>query len=147
MIKSMNHMSFTVRDLNISVPFYRDILGLKLISIAGRDPAFSEKVTGIDGAHLKIAYLKALNCAIELVQYLNPKGKLIDTATNNIGSAHVCFVVNDFVKMIVRLKKQNVEFASKDNCIVPAGPNKGRGVVYFHDPDNNTIEFISDKII
>ena len=49
--------------------------------------------------------------------------------------------------MIKRLKKQNVEFASEDNCIVPAGPNKGRGVAYLHDPDNNTIEFISDKKI
>ena len=147
MIKSMNHMSFTVSDLNVSISFYKDILGLKLIDVADRDSIFSEKVTGIKGAILKIAYLKASNCAVELIQYISPPGQRIDTTTNNIGSAHVCFIVSDFKKNIKNLELHSVEFASKDNCIVPAGPNKGRGVAYFHDPDGNTIEFISDKNI
>ena len=145
MIESMNHVSFTVSDLSISISFYRDILGLKLISLAERDSTFSEKVTGIKGAKLNIAYFKAFNCAVELIQYLQPKGKRIDTATNNVGSAHVCFIVNDFAMMVARLKEYGVEFVSEDNCIVPAGPNKGRGVAYFHDPDRNTIEVISSS--
>ncbi len=140
-------MSFTVSDLNISVPFYRDIIGLDLIDIAYRDSSFSENVTGIYGASLKIAYLKAQNCAVELIQYIGAQGERIDTATNNIGSAHVCFIVSDFKNAINNLKLHGVEIVSKNNCIVPAGPNIGKGVTYFHDPDRNTIEYISEKII
>jgi len=147
MIKAINHMSFTVSNIAISIPFYRDLLGLELIDIADRDSSFSEKVTGIKGAYLKIAYLKSTNAAVELIQYHRPHGKRIDTATNNIGSAHICFEVSDFITLIEMLKSNNVDFASDDLCIVPAGPNKGKGVVYLHDPDMNTIELISSKIL
>jgi catechol 2,3-dioxygenase-like lactoylglutathione lyase family enzyme len=145
MIKSMNHMSFTVRDLDVSVTFYRNILGLELENISSRDPLFSEKVTGIKGANLKIAYMKAPNCSVELIQYLSPVGKHIDTATNNVGSAHVCFIVDNFDKQVKMLKENRVHIVSVDGCLVPEGPNIGKGVVYFHDPDNNTIEFISEN--
>ena len=142
MIKSINHMSFTVSNLDISVPFYRDILGLKLMNIADRDPSFSEKVTGIASAYLKIAYLKAPNCAVELIQYISPKGKKIDTSTCNVGSAHVCFHIDNFMSFIDQLKKHRVNIVN-DPQIIPGGPNKGRYVVYTEDPDSNTVEFIS----
>jgi catechol 2,3-dioxygenase-like lactoylglutathione lyase family enzyme len=145
MIKLMNHMSFTVSNLNKSVPFYNEILGLKLMNIADRDPSFSEKVTGIKGAYLKIAYLKAPNCFLELVQYLHPEGKSIDTSTCNVGSAHVCFYINNFKSYMVRLRKNKVKIVN-DPQIIPGGPNKGRLVVYTEDPDSNTIEFISTEI-
>ncbi len=47
MITTVNHTSFTVSDLDRSIAFYRDLLGMELMSLAGRDPAFVEKVTGI----------------------------------------------------------------------------------------------------
>ena len=49
----MNHMSFTVSDLDRSVEFYRDMLGMELVSIADRDADFSSRVTGIPGAELR----------------------------------------------------------------------------------------------
>jgi len=144
MIVEMNHMSFTVSDLERSVPFYRDVLGLTLASLASRDRSFSEKVTGIAGAELRIAYLRAPNASVELIQYLSPAGEKLDTRTCNVGSAHVCFVVDDFDAMIDRLRSARVVF-SGEPCIVPAGPNIGRGVLYFQDPDANTIEIFSDR--
>ena len=144
MIVEMNHMSFTVSDLDRSVNFYRDVLGLELISVAGRDPEFSARVTGITGAELRIAYLRAPNCAVELIQYLTPPAAKIDTRTCNVGSAHVCFYVDDFDAMVARLIGSNVHFPGTPS-VVPAGPNRGRGVAYFEDPDGNTVEIISSK--
>ena len=68
MIVNVNHVSFTVSSLDQSLGFYKNILGLKLLDISGRDPRFCEKVTGIKGAKLKIAYLSTANCCIELIQ-------------------------------------------------------------------------------
>jgi glyoxylase I family protein len=146
MIVRMNHMSFTVSDLERSVEFYQKVLGLNLLDIGGRDPLFSEKVTGVKGADLRVAYLGTSNCAVELIQYLSPKGKKIDTRTCNIGSAHVCFVVDNFQAMIDNLRKNNVVFSGEPS-IVPGGPNKGKAVLYFEDPDSNTIEFLSDGVV
>lgn len=142
MIKEINHISFTVSDLEKSIDFYSNIIGLKLIDKSERDGHFSEQVTGIKGAHLLIAYMKGPNCSIELIQYLSPKGKKLDTSSNNIGSAHVCFIVKDFDKMVKNLKENHVKFAGVPS-IIPAGPNKGRKVLYFKDPDSNTLEFFS----
>ncbi len=136
-------MSFTVSDLTTSVAFYRDVLGLELASLAERDPEFSARVTGIPGAHLRIAYLRAPNASVELIQYLQPEGARIDTRTCNVGSAHVCFIVDDFPALMQRLREANVVF-SGEVATVPAGPNIGRGVVYCEDPDGNTVEFLSD---
>lgn len=144
MIVEMNHMSFTVSDLERSIRFYRDTLGLTLISLAGRDKAFSAKVTGIPDAELRIAYLGAPNCAVELIQYLSPRGETIDTRTCNVGSAHVCFIVDDFEPMVARLRGAGIVFPGEP-AVVPAGPNLGRGVLYFEDPDSNTIEILSDR--
>ena len=144
MITSINHLSFTVSNLNASVKFYSQVMGLKIIDVSSRDLKFSEKVTGIAKARLKIAYLSGNNCSIELIEYLSPKGKKMDTKTCNVGSAHICFNVDNFKNFINILKKNRVMMASEPQMI-PAGPNKGRLVVYAKDPDSNNLEFISNE--
>ncbi|OGM09376.1 hypothetical protein A2Y68_00185 [Candidatus Woesebacteria bacterium RBG_13_46_13] len=114
------------------------------MDISDRKSSFAGKATGIPNAHLKIAYLKGENCYLELVEYVNPKGKKLNSATNNIGSAHICFEVNDFLNFIVRFKLQGGLIIS-DPLVIPAGPNKGRYMVYAKDPDGNNIEFISSR--
>jgi len=146
MIESMNHASFTVSNLEKSIEFYNKILGLELLDVSERDPEFSEQVTGIEGASLKIAYLNASNCSLELVQYISPEGEKIDTRTCNVGSSHVCFNVSDFNDMLKKLKINNVKFTGKPS-IIPGGPNKGKGVLYFEDFDGNSVEYISTDIV
>lgn len=146
MIINVNHTSFTVSDLDRSISFYRNLLGLELISLTGRDPAFSEKVTGIPGANLKIAYLQAPGHRLELIQYLSPSGEKLDCRTNNIGSAHLAFDVDNLPALYADLKAKGVQFKSEP-LEVPAGPNKGTMAVYFTDPDGITLEFLQAPII
>lgn len=141
MIRDINHVSFTVSDLDRSIRFYNGILGLEIINISERLPEFAEKATGIKNAHLKIAYLKGGNCSVELVQYLFPKGKKIDTTTCNVGSAHICFNVENFVDVVRRLSRHEVKFIG-DPLEIPVGPNKGKRMMYIKDPDDNTLELI-----
>ncbi len=147
-LESMNHVSFTVSDLERSVRFYTETLGLSLIDRALRDTGFSESVTGVEGAELDIAYIQGPgDCNLELIQYLSPAGDRLPTSMHHVGRAHICFVVSDFSAALSALRAEGVHFASKGKCIVPAGPNKGKGVVYFHDPDGYTIEFFSKEVL
>ncbi|MDP3039641.1 MAG: VOC family protein [Deltaproteobacteria bacterium] len=146
MIINVNHTSFTVSDLDRSISFYRNLLGLELISLTGRDPAFSEKVTGIPGANLKIAYLQAPGHRLELIQYLSPSGEKLDCRTNNIGSAHLAFNVDNLPALYADLKAKGVQFKSEP-LEVPAGPNKGTMAVYFTDPDGITLEFLQAPVV
>jgi catechol 2,3-dioxygenase-like lactoylglutathione lyase family enzyme len=141
MITGVNHTSFTVSDVERSVSFYRVLLGMELLSLAERDPAFAEKVTGVPGAHLKVAYLQAPGHRLELIQYFNPPGEKLDTRTNNVGSAHLAFDVDDLHRVYADLKAKGVQFKSSP-MEVPAGPNKGTLTVYLTDPDGITLEFL-----
>lgn len=144
MITNINHVSFTVSDLKTSVEFYEKVLGLKCISNVERDEEFSADITGVAGAKMKIAYMEAPNCSIELIQYIKGEGERLDTTTCNVGSAHLCFNVSDYDEWIRRMEENGVRMRGK-LCIVPAGPNKGRHVCYMMDNDGNNLEFIESK--
>lgn len=143
MITTMNHTSFTVSNLQQSVDFYQNVLGLELVSYAERDEEFSSAVTGIKGAKLNIAYMKAANCSIELIEYTSGAGEKLDTKTCNIGSTHVCFNVKEFDAWMKHLEENHVQLRG-ELCHVPAGPNKGKQVVYAMDIDGNNLEFIEE---
>lgn len=144
MIASANHVSFTVSDLEASVAFYRDVLGMECISLAERDEAFSSAVTGIPGVAMRIAYMQSPGFAVELIQYTSGQGTKIDTSTNNPGSTHLCFNISEYDEWIDRMKANNVRMCG-ELCRVPAGPNKGKRVCYMLDHDGNHLEFIEQK--
>lgn len=56
-ILGTNHTSFTVSDLDRSVALFREVMGLELLSLEPRDPALIEKVVGVEGAEVMVAYL------------------------------------------------------------------------------------------
>lgn len=142
MIEKINHLSFTVSNLDKSIKFYSEILGLRVVDVSSRGQSFSEKVVGVKGAELKIAYLDGVTCFVELIEYVKENGNAENILKNNdTGSAHICFNVSDFDDIFEKVKKTGAEICG-EVCVVPNGPNKGKRVVYFKDPDNNTLEFI-----
>lgn len=142
MITGVNHTSFTVSDLDKSLVFYGDLLGMPILSNAKERPIkFTEKVVGIPGAHLKIAYLDAWGHKLELIQYLSHPGGRVTTQTCDVGSAHLCFDVDDVNTMVRELAAKGVKFKGTPQ-LIPAGVNKGGLAVYLEDPDGITLEFI-----
>jgi len=110
MITGVNHTSFTVSDLDKSLAFYSGLLGMPILSVAERLIKFAEKVVAIPGAHLKIAYLDVRKHKLELIQYLShPVGK-VTIRTCDVGSAHLCFNVDDIYTIIQELTAKGVKF-------------------------------------
>ncbi len=124
MYTSVNHTSFTVSDVDRSVAFYTDVLGMKLLNVSEREPGFSELVTGIPGAHLKIAYVEVVDYRIELIQYLVPPAEKIDTRTCNVGSAHVAFNVDDLQGMYQEMSAKGVVFVSEPRASFRPAPTR-----------------------
>ena len=71
-----NHTSFTVSNLERTLAFWRECLGFELVSKAPRDPALTSRITGVEGADLVIAFLKAPGHTIELIEYRGLRWKL-----------------------------------------------------------------------
>lgn len=96
MIHGKDHTSFTVSDMERSIAFYRDVIGMKVtwysaaVGIKFKGPE-ADKVTGCPGTEQRLIFLTIGDSRIELVQYM-PTGKpLVDNKASDTGSSHVCF--------------------------------------------------------
>jgi catechol 2,3-dioxygenase-like lactoylglutathione lyase family enzyme len=138
----MHHVGITVADLERSIRFYRDILGLTLIRRRSSDADYLGQQTGYAGVRLEVAsFGLAPDClpSIELAQYMTHGGESRLPATNSAGSSHLCFQVADIQRTYDSLQAQGVRFKTPPVRIT-AGPNEGGLVVYFFDPDGCILE-------
>jgi len=142
------HFSFTVSDLERSIAFYRDVIGMKLVHTMVHDQPYTSVQIGFADAHLKVAQLTIEGIPesrsghlLELIEYVNPRGAPTDTATNRPGSAHLAFQVDDLQAEYQRMKALGVRFKSEP-VYITAGKNKGGWTIYFLDPDDITLEMV-----
>jgi len=139
----LHHLGLTVADIDRSIRFYRDVLGMTLVRRRPRvDDEYVALQTGYPGVVLNVASFKATpesTQSLEVVQYMNQAEPPAETATNRPGNSHLCLTVNDLRACHADLKARGVRFKS-DPVTITAGPNAGGLVVYFHDPDGYVLE-------
>ncbi len=139
----MHHVGLTVSDIERSIVFYRDVLGMTLVRRRPRvDADYVGRQTGYAGVALSVASFQVSpECrqTLEVVQYLNHEGPPIELATNRAGSSHLCLLVSDFHACHAELTAKGVAFKS-DPVTITSGPNQGGVVIYLSDPDGYTIE-------
>lgn len=148
-LNDLHHLGLTVSDIERSIHFYRDLLGMTLIR---RRPevraAYVEKQTGYPGVVLSVASFRVSpgsRQSLEVVQYLNQAGAPARTSTNQPASSHLCLTVSDLQACYAELKHQGVVFVSEPVRIT-AGPNEGGLVVYFQDPDGYVLELFQPPV-
>ena len=139
MIHGIHHTSFTVSDMERSIAFYRDLLGMKVTwdsAAAGvqfKGPV-ADNVTNCPGTEQRIVFLDTGGCRIELVEY-TPTGKpLVDSKASDTGSAHVCFKTDNIEELYRKLTANKVRL----HC-VPQDLDFAQ-VMYFRDPDGIILE-------
>lgn len=139
----LHHLGLTVADLDRSIAFYRDLLGMTLVRRRPRvDNQYVALQTGYPGVVLDVASFRVSpesRQSLEIVQYLNQSGPPAETATNRPGNSHLCLTVDDLRTCYADLKAKGVRFKSEPVTITD-GPNAGGLVVYFYDPDGYTLE-------
>ena len=142
------HTGLTVSDLDRSIAFYRDVLGLELVSSWESAQPYLRTVVGFPDAELRIALLRLPKTAagrsghhIELLEYRSPRGERGDARTCNPGNVHVSFVVDDLDAAYAELAAKGVRFKSAP-VEIDHGRNKGAKAVYLLDPDDITLELV-----
>jgi lactoylglutathione lyase len=142
MLSDLHHIGITVSDIERSVRFYRDVLGLLLVRRRSADADYLGAQTGYPGVRLEVASFKVSPDSpqsLEIAQYATHAGGSSDASTNLAGNAHLCFRVDDIQTVYDSFLAQGVRFRSSPVPIT-SGPNQGGLVVYFYDPDGFTLE-------
>jgi catechol 2,3-dioxygenase-like lactoylglutathione lyase family enzyme len=142
-IISADHTGITVSNLEKSLEFWRDVLGFEFSHTAHQTAELAEEITGIPGAEIKLAVLKAPGGhKIELLQYLAPRDrKLAKLRPCDVGFVHVALLVSDLEVVLERIAAAGWKAAGKPQTLT-SGPNAGKRVIYVRDQDGTTIEFM-----
>jgi catechol 2,3-dioxygenase-like lactoylglutathione lyase family enzyme len=135
------HTGFTVSDLDRSVAFYRDLLGMRLVRRQTGSAPYLATVTGFPGVVLEVALLQSADggSMLELLQYRSHPAPPTDRGTNRPGNGHLCFTVADIHAACAELRRHGVPLVS-DPAEITAGAHAGGFAVYLRDPDGFTIE-------
>ena len=142
-LADIHHVGLTVSDIERSIVFYRDLLGMTLLRRRPHvDNDYVSKQTGYAGVVLNVASFKVSPdspVSLEIVQYMNHAGPAAETSTNQPATSHLCLTVSDLSAAVADLRGKGVRFKT-DPVAITAGPNTGGLVVYFNDPDGYTLE-------
>jgi len=144
-LSSTRHISITVADLERSLRWYRDLLGLELISRQRNQNAYTEQLIGMPGAVLEIAFLALPHhesLALELIEYVQPRGDAVELPTNVPGVAHIAFVVADIDAALDRLASGAGAGPVSPPVEIDRGANRGMRACYVRDPDGFTLELM-----
>ncbi len=92
---SLNHVGVTVSDLERSIAFYRDVVGMQLAGRHRTQGAWFDTLTHNSGAEIDVAMLRLGDFVLQLVQYLAAGGDRLPLAHHHVGAPHLCVNVVD----------------------------------------------------
>ena len=139
-VKGISHVGIAVSDMDNSVTFYRDLMGLTLMG--GKTGRFEgeiyDNIFQLKNSRGRVAMLSAGNLRIELFEFENPRGSKSDIRlpVHHPRINHICFEVYDIQSEYNRLKRAGVNFHCSPQ---DAGYAKA---TYGRDPDGNIFELI-----
>src|SRR4051794_12985863 len=139
-VRGIDHVSFTVGDLDRAIAFYRDLLGLRVLDRGRLEPALIERMTGIPDAVVDYADVEAGSRVLELLEYRSPR---VRRSGGRIGGVHVGLAVDDARAVHGRLVAAGSEPLS-DPVLLPDDGSDWSGslVFYVRDPDGTMLEIV-----
>lgn len=146
-VRDVWHTGFTVSDLERSILFYRDGLGLTLRHRQTQANAYTSRLVGFADACLRVAQFalpghdSRSGHVLELAEYVNPPGETSQPRNNRIAAGHLAFEVDSIDELVPRLTNAGATFLSHPQSITD-GINRSGRTVYLRDPDGITLELV-----
>jgi catechol 2,3-dioxygenase-like lactoylglutathione lyase family enzyme len=143
-VSSIGHTGITVSDLDRSIHFYRDVLGLPVSEPVHCTGEMFEKVTGVPGAEIDISFVRAPGHVIELLCFRKPDDQVRSSLRScDPGFWHLALKVSDLERVVAAVGRAGFQALSAVQG-VREGPLNGLQVVYVRDPDGVVLELIEE---
>jgi len=137
----LHHTGLTVSDLERSLHFWRDAMGMEVLFQQEKAGGYLEAIVREPGAHVRMAHLAfgGEGPRVELFQYLAPGGGRHFSRPADQGFAHVCVACDDLGEWLERLIAAGGTPFSEP-VEIDTGVNRGGRGVYLRDPDGHVVE-------
>jgi catechol 2,3-dioxygenase-like lactoylglutathione lyase family enzyme len=148
-IAGVHHVSFTVSDLDRTVDFYRDLLGMRLVGHKHRQAGdlgvalfgAEEEAREAGAAEILIADMELGGTRVEFIQYVRPPTAPYPGDPSVAGSAHIAILTQDIESEFRRLQAAGVRFHTPVRTVHDPGRPEWRWC-YFRDPDGICVELV-----
>lgn len=136
-----NHVGISVTDLDRSIAFYREMLGMEPLG----DPfpfggaQFSE-IMDVPDVQGRMCMIAKDDLWLELFEFANPAGKAKDVnyPVSDRGYSHFGVSVDDIEETYARLQAAGVRI----HCPIQTFMGGGMRAIYCRDPDGNVFEIM-----
>ncbi len=139
MIKDIRHTGIVVKDLESSLHFYRDLLGLQIIKKMEETGDYIDNISSLK--KVQVATVKMSSPSgqmIELLKYNSHPAEQKMREICEIGISHIAFTVDDLDAEYERLKGKGIQFNSPPQ-LSPDGYAK---VTFCRAPEGTLIELV-----
>jgi len=139
LIKEVRHIGIVVKNIENSLKFYRDLLGLKIVRDMNEHGDHLDNMLSLDNVQVRTVKL-SVNKNITLIELLEFKSHNDNGVRNfyTIGASHVAFTVENIEKLYQDLSKKDIKF----NAPPQKSPDGLVKVTFCKDPDGTPIELV-----
>ena len=139
-MKNIRHVGIVVTDMERSLEFYRDILGLKPVIDFTEKGQFIDTISNAGGIDLRMVKLIAEDGSmIELLHYVShPQPERGENKLYETGPTHVAFTIDDVDKTYADWISKGVKCNSKPTV----APDRKAKLFFCQDPDNTYLEIV-----
>ena len=147
MISAIDHINIVVSDMERSVKFYTEVLGLEKIGSVHLEGDWIDEIAGLKGViadSVNVATPEG-DVKIELFCFKTPEGETIpaNKLSNTVGVRHIGLRVDDIHATYKKLKDAGVNPLSEPvtipDSVIPNNPVR-KTMFYFLGPDNVLLE-------
>ena len=124
-IKQINHVAIVVEDIDESLAFWRDALGIEM-----------HELRDVPAEKSKVAFLPVAGSEIELVQPTSDDSGIAKyLAKRGQGMHHVCLEVDDIEGMLALLKEKGVRLINEQ----PKTASDGKRYAFIHPESSSGV--------
>lgn len=131
------HIGVSVFDLEKSVQFYRNVVGMEIEYHTSHEGEKISRVVDVPDSRLRVCVLQKGSVRLELIDYGKPEKKQVAYPDQSVpGLIHIAMKVADVDEAYRRMKALGYGFNSEPMVTRENGPK----ICYFRGPDNVIME-------
>ena len=147
MLKQIYHVGLTVSDLDKSVAFYRDVLGLKYQGEILMEGPETDAMFARENCKIRVAYLNGSDDVmappVELICFVDSEAEKDMGDLHKTSISELCFYVEDIYAVYEKLVENNVVCLSAPQSFDFTKDGFGKSkALYLRDPDGIVLELM-----
>ena len=141
------HGGITVKDMDKSLDFYREGLGLTMKFDRILDASYLNVVLNLTHSAIRVVFLDIPGGGyVELLEYQGIERFDASSRPCDFGGGHLCLYVEGVDEIAERMFAKGYHARSEGCVDITAGPNAGARSIYLVDPDGYNIELFQKPL-